>query len=61
MEKEIHEQPKVIRNIVQAYEDQISSLSSIIKNARGHFLSEQELLFMLVCRNISFFKLQKNM
>src|SRR3989344_1950645 len=37
MIKEIHEQPKVIRNIAKNYSKQIGQLSKIIKEARGTF------------------------
>ncbi len=35
--KEIYEQPNVIRNIAQNYQDQVKELSSIIKKAKGTF------------------------
>lgn len=37
MLKEIYEQPKVIRNIAQTYEDQIASLAKAIEQANGTF------------------------
>ena len=37
MLKEIHEQPKVIRNIAETYEDQIEALADIVKKAHGTF------------------------
>ena len=37
MEKEIHEQPRVIRNIAQNYTDTIQELAAIIKEAKGTF------------------------
>ncbi len=37
MLKEINEQPKVIRNIAENYEDQILELAKIIKKSRGTF------------------------
>jgi len=38
MLKEIYDQPKIIRNIAENYQDQILNLSEIIKNAHGTFL-----------------------
>jgi glucosamine--fructose-6-phosphate aminotransferase (isomerizing) len=38
MIKEIHEQPKIVRNIAQTYADQIRTLAAIIKKSRGTFL-----------------------
>ncbi len=37
MLKEIHEQPKVIRNIAETYTDEITKLATIIKEAKGTF------------------------
>ena len=37
MLKEIHEQPKVIRNIAQTYSDQITKLAKVIEHAKGTF------------------------
>ncbi len=38
MIKEIHEQPRIIRNIAKTYDDQIENLNSIIRRAKGTFL-----------------------
>lgn len=38
MMKEIHDQPKVIRNIAQTYGQQIESLAEVVANAKGTFL-----------------------
>lgn len=37
MLKEIHEQPKIIRNIAETYSDQIKALAKIVHDARGTF------------------------
>ena len=38
MLKEIYEQPTIIRNIAEEYEDQIKDLAEVIKQAKGTFL-----------------------
>ena len=37
MIKEIHEQPRIIRNIAKTFRDQVTSLAKIIEKARGTF------------------------